>query len=118
MLQSLIPVLPWMHVVCQMVSHLATKQDVTCAHLVSYVLLITLQYGKCCQVIKINCIFPWPGAMPLIHTYTFHSMSIICDLILGNRPSCHIWYFEKYRFKYSSHCSSLVLDRSHAKYTA
>ena len=22
----------------------------------------------------------------------------ICDLILENRPSCHIWYFEKYRF--------------------
>ena len=22
----------------------------------------------------------------------------ICDMILENRPSCHIWYFEKYRF--------------------
>ena len=41
----------------------------------------------------------------------------ICNLISENRPSCHIQYFEKTDFKYSSHCSSLVLDCSHPKYT-
>ena len=30
-------------------------------------------------------------------SHAFHNFSI-CDLILENQPSCHIWYFEKYRF--------------------
>ena len=50
-------------------------------------------------------------------SYTLTPASLICDLILENQPSCHIWYSRNTDFKYSNHCSSLVLDCSHAKYT-
>ena len=32
------------------------------------------------------------------YVYIFSSHIHICDLILENRPSCHIWYFKKYQF--------------------
>ena len=65
------------------------------------------------------------GANHMLHDdYSFFTKTLgsvksllICDLILENRSSRHIWYFEKNDFKYSSHCSSLVLDSSHTRYT-
>ena len=35
-----------------------------------------------------------------VHSYlcNIYIYIYMCDLILENRPRCHIWYFEKYQF--------------------
>ena len=33
-----------------------------------------------------------------IQHYWVNVFIYICDLIVEDRPSCHIWYFEKYQF--------------------
>ena len=42
---------------------------------------------RCCPNISGNVLAP---VLYLLHD--------ICDLILENQPSCHIWYIEKYQF--------------------
>ena len=32
----------------------------------------------------------------IVYMFGVSKINVICDLILENRPSCHIWYFEKY----------------------
>ena len=48
------------------------------------------------------CIPNWILIQQMLHYIstgmTCIEISKICDLILENRPNCHIWYFEKYRF--------------------
>ena len=41
----------------------------------------------------------------------------VCDLILSNRQVVTFGISRNTNFKYLSHCSSLVLDCSHARYT-
>ena len=54
-----------------------------------------------------------------LSVYNMLDSAINCDPILENRP-LQVVTFSISRntdFKYSSHCSSLVLDCSHARYT-